>query len=174
VETDKIDSFGQAHELAPIVVNCTGLGSRELADDKLMHAVRGQVVILPNPGIDYFFQDNGISEELTYFIPHPSQLVLGGCAVPHDESLEPDLELAARIVERCAAIEPSLRALPVLELRTGLRPVRELVRLEVDMSYGRPVIHNYGHGGSGLTLSWGCASTVLAFVRALLPTGGFA
>jgi D-amino-acid oxidase len=168
IEIDKFDVFDQAHELAPIVVNCTGLGSRELAGDRLVHAVRGQLVILPNPGIDYFFQENGAAEEFTYFTPHSTRLVLGGCALPHDESLEPDEDLAARIVERCVAIEPRLRDLPVLELRTGLRPNRVSVRLEIDLSSGQPVIHNYGHGGSGLTLSWGCAATVLGYARALL------
>ena len=46
--------------------------------------------------------------------------------------------------------------------RVGLRPFRKSgVRLERDqLSDGRTVIHNYGHGGAGFTLSWGCAEEV--------------
>ena len=50
----------------------------------------------------------------------------------------------------------------------GLRPLRTKgVRLEMDpqlVDGGRRwinVIHNYGHGGSGVTLSWGCAKEVV-------------
>ncbi len=52
---------------------------------------------------------------------------------------------------------------PVLAERVGLRPFRKSgVRLERDrLRDGRTVIHNYGHGGSGFTLSWGCAREVL-------------
>jgi D-amino-acid oxidase len=55
--------------------------------------------------------------------------------------------------------------LPVLEsaeidagepVRVGLRPFRKgNVRLELEP--GTRIIHNYGHGGSGVTFSWGCA-----------------
>jgi D-amino-acid oxidase len=52
---------------------------------------------------------------------------------------------------------------PVLAERVGLRPFRKSgVRLERDqLRDGRAVIHNYGHGGGGFTLSWGCAREVL-------------
>jgi len=51
----------------------------------------------------------------------------------------------------------------VLAARVGLRPFRRSgVRLERDqLPDGRIVIHNYGHGGSGFTLSWGCAREVV-------------
>ena len=42
--------------------------------------------------------------------------------------------------------------------RVGLRPFRPQVRLEAEPSGSGPlVVHNYGHGGAGVTLSWGCA-----------------
>ena len=51
----------------------------------------------------------------------------------------------------------------VLRERVGLRPFRKSgVRLEKEkLGDGRTVIHNYGHGGSGFTLSWGCAEEVV-------------
>lgn len=168
VEISKIGSFSEINSAARLIVNCSGLGARELAADPLVRPIRGQLVVLPNPGIGYFFQDNGDAEESTYFLPHGSTVILGGCAIPDDENTEPDPALAARIMDRCAAIEPSLAGLEVLEVRTGIRPARTRVRVEVDWEFGTPVIHNYGHGGAGLTLSWGCAALVLAYARALL------
>jgi D-amino-acid oxidase len=54
----------------------------------------------------------------------------------------------------------------VLEQRVGLRPGRPEVRLDVEHPVpGCTVIHNYGHGGSGFTLAWGCAEEVLRLAR---------
>jgi D-amino-acid oxidase len=53
----------------------------------------------------------------------------------------------------------------------GLRPARPAVRLEaVPHAGGEPggVVHCYGHGGAGVTLSWGCADDVLTAVESLL------
>ena len=48
----------------------------------------------------------------------------------------------------------------VLRSLVGLRQFRRAVRLDRDGD----VVHCYGHGGSGVTLSWGCADDVLAAV----------
>ena len=55
---------------------------------------------------------------------------------------------------------PELADARVVGHRVGLRPVRSAVRLEAE---GR-VVHCYGQGGAGVTLSWGCADEVAALV----------
>ena len=59
------------------------------------------------------------------------------------------------------AIDPRLRTARILGHRVGLRPARPQVRLEAEGTasggHGCLVVHNYGHGGAGVTLSWGCA-----------------
>jgi D-amino-acid oxidase len=76
--------------------------------------------------------------------------------------------VAAAIIERCADLVPELRGVEVLEHLAGLRPVRPTVRLEAEPATGDTprVIHNYGHGGSGITLAWGCADDVAELARA--------
>jgi len=93
----------------------------------------------------------------------------GAVATVSEAACEPDRALAAHIVKACAAVEPRLGDAPVLAHRVGLRPVRPYVRLESEpLPGGRHVVHNYGHGGSGVTLSWGCALAVRDEVAALL------
>jgi D-amino-acid oxidase len=53
--------------------------------------------------------------------------------------------------------------------RAGVRPHRQVsYRLEPDphMIAGKLIIHNYGHGGAGITMSWGCAELVCEMVLA--------
>jgi len=159
VEPGRIDSFEELRGAARVLVNCTGLGSRRLVPDDRLYPTRGQLVIVDNPGISTFFQDNAEGEELTYLLPHRDEVVLGGSAV-HSESVEPDDAATEAILARCAAIEPLLGRATVRSVRVGLRPSRPLVRLEWADHDGVPVLHNYGHGGSGITLSWGCADEV--------------
>ncbi len=81
--------------------------------------------------------------------------------------MEPDPATAAAIFERCAWLEPRLRDAAILEHKVGLRPGRPAVRLEAEQhSSGKRLIHNYGHGGAGVTLSWGCADEVVRLARA--------
>jgi D-amino-acid oxidase len=162
IEIGEVSTFNAVAGPDELVVNCTGLGARDLVPDTDMSPTRGQLVVVENPGVDWFFQDHAEGEDLTYFLPHGEHVVLGGSAIPGSEDPVPDPAIAEGIVERCARIEPRLAKARILAHRVGLRPSRARVRVERADVDGCAVIHNYGHGGSGLTLSWGCAREVLA------------
>jgi D-amino-acid oxidase len=152
-----------------VIVNCTGSGAHELVPDPQVTPVRGQAVVVANPGVKEFFAGTGPGGELTYYFPHGDRVVLGGTEQPGDWNRQPDPQVARQIIAACTAIEPALEAAAVLEHRVGLRPVRPQVRLEaVQAADGTTVVHNYGHGGAGVTLSWGCASQATELVRAAL------
>ena len=143
---------------APVVVNCTGLAARELVPDPSVRPVRGQLVVVENPGIRTFVVSTDADGEMAYFFPQPGRLLLGGTAVEDDWSTEPDPAVAEAIVRRCAALRPEIAGARVLGHRVGLRPARDTVRLEREpLSGGRVLVHNYGHGGGGVTVAWGCA-----------------
>ncbi|KUN31995.1 amino acid oxidase [Streptomyces corchorusii] len=144
---------------APVVVNCTGLGARSLVPDPAVRPVRGQLVVVENPGVTSWFTSvDHASAASAYFIPQPGRLLLGGTAEEDDWSLAPDPATAEAIVARCAAVRPELAGARVLAHRVGLRPARESVRLERQpLPDGRVLVHNYGHGGAGVTVAWGCA-----------------
>jgi len=144
---------------SPVLVNCPGTGANQLVPDPDVIPVRGQVVVARNPGIGEFFVGVGADEDdLTYMFPHGEQIVLGGTEQPGNWSRDPDEATAARIIAACAALHPAIAGAPVLAHRVGLRPFRPAVRLEAEQSFaGITIVHNYGHGGAGVTLSWGCA-----------------
>jgi D-amino-acid oxidase len=154
---------------ARVVVNCVGLGARELVGDTSMEPIRGQIVRVSNPGLERFVLDEGNPEGVTYIVPRSADCVLGGTADEGEWDLEPDPETAAGILRRCTDLEPRLMDAEVLEHRVGLRPGRPEIRLErEDVAGGVPRVHNYGHGGSGITLSWGCAEETLKLVEEAL------
>jgi D-amino-acid oxidase len=150
---------------APVIVNCTGIGARRIVQDNDLVPVRGQVVIARNPGLSEFFVGAGDGpHDFSYYFPHGDLVLLGGTEEAGNWSLDPDPATAERILRDCAAAEPRLAGVEVLEHRVGLRPVRPSVRLAEESLDGRRVLHNYGHGGAGVTLSWGCAEDVAAAV----------
>ena len=159
----RLDTLDAALELAPLVVNTTGLGARELVDDDEVYAVRGQIVVCEQIGLDRVWLDEHDPAGTTYIIPRAHDIVLGGVADEHDERLGEDLDQSEAIVRRCVAIEPALAHAKRLGVRVGLRPCRPSVRLELQqLADGGKIIHDYGHGGAGVTVSWGCADEVLA------------
>jgi D-amino-acid oxidase len=154
---------------APVVVNCTGIGARALTGDDSLVPIRGQVVVAENPGIEEFYVDHGAPGDVDYVyaFPHGEVIVLGGTAQRGASDLAPRPDISARIMRDCAAVFPALRGARVITERVGLRPYRPEVRLEAEaLAGGRTLWHNYGHGGAGVTLSWGCAREITSAVLA--------
>ncbi|MFF8989436.1 FAD-dependent oxidoreductase [Streptomyces sp. NPDC014983] len=151
---------------ADVVVNCAGLGARSLTGDTTLRPVRGQLVLVENPGIGtYYTSVDHASPVAAYFIPQPYGLVLGGTAQEGDWSLEPDPATAEEIIARCARVRPEIAGARVLGHKVGLRPYRDVVRLERQpLPGGRTVVHSYGHGGAGVTVAWGCAREAAGLV----------
>ncbi|QIQ01633.1 NAD(P)/FAD-dependent oxidoreductase [Streptomyces liangshanensis] len=158
---------------APVVVNCSGLGARELAADASVRPVRGQLVVVANPGIDeWFVSAVAGAAETTYMLPQPYGVLLGGTSTDNAWDLSAHPADAAAIVARCARIRPDLAGARVLEHRVGLRPARPRVRLEaVPLPGGGRLVHNYGHGGAGVTVAWGCAEDAARLVAGPGPAG---
>jgi len=157
-------SVGQLEPLlleASLVVNCTGLGARELVKDDDLHPIRGQIVRVEPGTCERFVQAGGKASPLAYVIPRPDCTVLGGTADEGVWDLNVDPATSQAILERCRAIEPELAKAKVLSEAVGLRPGRSEVHLDTVRRPGGIIIHNYGHGGGGVTLSWGCADEVV-------------
>jgi D-amino-acid oxidase len=153
--------FNNLEDVSPefdLVINCAGIGAKSLVDDRDLESHRGQVVIVPKLDLPHAVVCD--DAPLTYAIPRANDCVFGGTNdVSDDQTI--DSATTARIVAECS------RALGIsppkpLTARVGLRPFRKTgVRVEREaLQDKRAVIHNYGHGGSGVTLSWGCANAV--------------
>src|SRR2546423_718640 len=142
-----------------LVINCAGIGARELAHDVDLEPHRGQVAIVPK--IDHLKCAIVCDDDpLMYAISRTNDCVFGGTNDVSDD-LTADSATTKAIVAECSRIL-EIEKPRVLRERVGLRPFRRSgVRLEKEkLRDGRTVIHNYGHGGSGFTLSWGCAEDI--------------
>ena len=139
-----------------LIVNCTGFGARALVGDEELQPGHGVAVVAPRPAIDFAIVTARAADSLMYVIPRAADCILGG----YDSPVPPAESEIAAIVERCRAAVPQVSG-EILAVRRGIRPVRPSARLERE---GR-VIHNYGHGGAGFTVSWGCAAEVLKLVE---------
>jgi D-amino-acid oxidase len=155
IRFSKLEELSAANDL---VINCSGIGARTLVPDNDLEPHRGQIAIVPKLDLPYAVVCD--DPPLMYAIPRPDDCVFGGTNEISDRfATDPDRTL--RIVAECSRVlgieQPS-----VVAERVGLRPFRKSgVCLGTDkLEDGRAVIHNYGHGGAGFTLSWGCAQRV--------------
>jgi D-amino-acid oxidase len=163
VRFEKLEDLGREFD---VIINCSGIGAKNLVHDVDLEPHRGQVVIVPkidNLSCAIVCDD----PPLMYAIPRANDCVFGGT---NELSDKPDVDPAvtARIVAECSRVL-NIDNPKVLTARVGLRPFRKSgVWLRPDrLRDGRTVIHNYGHGGSGFTLSWGCAQAVLKLIQTL-------
>nr|XP_036231003.1 D-aspartate oxidase [Bactrocera oleae] len=145
------------------IINCSGLGSRECVKDNGMFPVRGQVSRVKANWLYYALLDE--SDDGNYIIPNCETVVLGGTHQVDDSNTKVCPNDKAFIVNGCRKILPSLEHAQQLYDWVGLRPGRDALRLEAEQGGKKIVIHNYGHGGSGVTLAWGCAEDVLQLLK---------
>lgn len=165
----KITSLDEICSREEVVVNCSGLGSRDLCKDDKSYPIRGQIVRTTNPGITRIINVESGPLSLSYIVPRSNDCILGGTAQDNDWNLGINHDTAKEILRKCTILEPKLKHAEILEHRVGLRPGRKQVRLETEMVTEEcTVIHNYGHGRAGFTLSWGCSEDVARLVRKVI------
>jgi D-amino-acid oxidase len=151
-------------ERAEVVVNASGLGSRLMAGDLAVRPVRGQVVYVDQVGVDRWWLDGSADAGPVYVVPRSKDIVVGGTDDEDAWDRSPDPDVAKRILERATELVPELARARVVGHKVGLRPARPQVRLEAEQRGDTRVVHCYGHGGAGVTLSWGCADDVAELV----------
>ncbi|MEQ2172647.1 hypothetical protein GOODEAATRI_023262, partial [Goodea atripinnis] len=129
----------------------------------------GQVLKVDAPWLTHFIRDG---DGKTYIYPGIHSVTIGGTRQEGDWRLHVDKGDTDGILDRCSRLEPSLKKAKVLSEWVGLRPSRRNPRVEREwlQLQGRmvPVVHNYGHGGWGVTIAWGTALDALELVRQCL------
>jgi D-amino-acid oxidase len=162
----QISSFDEAFALSNIVVNCAGIGAIQLANDRDLHPGRGQVVRIKRQEHHKAMVDATQEPKLAYVIPRINDTILGGTYEKNDFYSEPRPDEIDAIIERCQSIQPDLvcTQADILDSKCGLRPLRSSVRVEKEKSGDKNLYHNYGHGGSGFTIAWGCAEEICSLI----------
>ncbi|HXH77527.1 FAD-dependent oxidoreductase [Nocardioides sp.] len=165
----RVSRLDEVLDLAPdVVVNASGMAAGALVGDDTVFPVRGQIVRVSNPGVHLSVRDEHHPGGRAYVHPRSEDCILGGTLDVGDWHTEPDPAETAAILERCIDIAPRLADAEVLESVVGLRPGRREVRVELDEDLlPVPVVHDYGHGGAGITIGWGCGEDVASLVGEL-------
>lgn len=159
----EVKNLSEINDAADWVINCTGLAAGKLTGDKDVFPIRGQILKVGNQfGVPFLADDDG-PNALAYIFPRKDCTVLGGTAQVNNDDESPNEIDAEGILRRCSNLVPALATAVVKSVAVGLRPGRTTIRLERE-PIGN-IIHNYGHGGGGYTVSWGCAFEVVELLR---------
>ena len=165
----RISRLSELYAENQIIVNCTGLGASELCGDEQVYFNRAQVVRTNNPGICRGYADVSGPLNLAYIIPRTHDCILGGTADKNKGSERLNRAKTQEILYKCQQLEPALQEVKYAKPIVGRRPERSRVCLKREQVSARcVVIHNYGHGGAGFTVSWGCADEVVRLAESSL------
>lgn len=78
----------------PVIMNCTGLGARDLVGDAELIPIKGQLsVLLPQPEIDYT-----VLQDHYYMFPRRDGILLGGTFERNESDLAPNREAEKRVI----------------------------------------------------------------------------
>ena len=156
---DDLDALTKDYDL---VINCSALGAGKLCNDTTITPVRGQVVLLePIPDMPIYL-DN---EKLLYVVPRKDAIIVGGTYEVGVATEVTEPSTLERLLNNACEALPVLKKQAVIGSWAGVRPYRPEVRVEKEAK--KNIIHNYGHGGSGFTLAFGCAESVCKLVETI-------
>ena len=143
---------------ADVVFNCTGLGAREICGDTSVYPIKGQLAAVgPHPEMDW-----SISADGSYIYPRRNDTIVGGTVEHHEEDESTDAKKILEIMNKANRLVPGIDQERILWTSACMRPFRQDgIRLEREPGVDKVIIHNYGHGGAGVTLSWGSAEVAL-------------
>jgi D-amino-acid oxidase len=163
IEQGEVQVLADLAAKGRLIINCAGLGAKALTNDEGLYPIRGQIVRVTAVADKTSFVDEFSARGLAYVVPRRNDTIIGGTAQVGDWNLTADPQTAEEILLKCRQLQPALAGVEILEHAVGLRPGRDRIRLECEaLGEDCVVIHNYGHGGAGFTLSWGCADEVTA------------
>ena len=151
----KIESLEEVSALNTVVVNCSGLGAKELCNDDELLPMRGQILRCKKMDLKSC-ADSTKQGALSYVINRSEDCVIGGTDYINDWNISVEQSDTKLIVDRLIEGGLSDKAPEIIEEIVGLRPKRSAVRFEFDKNHTN-IFHNYGHGGAGFTVAWGCA-----------------
>jgi D-amino-acid oxidase len=163
---EEISNFSDLSNKYDAVVNCTALGSRALCNDAELIPVRGQVALLQTTSRQTdLYLDN---ETPLYVVPRQDAIIVGGTYEENEDKEITEHHTISRLTQNAFDVFPFLAAQPILGSWAGLRPFRPTVRVE--HQNGTNIFHNYGHGGSGFTISYGTAKEIVKMVDKYFTT----
>ena len=167
----QVQDIAEVSDSVDLLVNCSGLGARELFGDTEVFPIRGQTVLVEKWSDTAFFMDQTDDDAPGYIFTRAHDCLLGGTVEPNQGDTTPSDAIHEDILARCAAMAPEVLTAKVLNKSVGLRPGRTQLRLQrEDRPNGHPtILHNYGHGGSGFTISWGCARQIVNWTQDIFP-----
>ncbi|KGO58304.1 D-amino-acid oxidase [Penicillium expansum] len=168
---------------ADVIVNATGLGAKDLLNDQDVYPVRGAIRRIDNVHHSQFRHLNdaylvpaqiapdGLPSKTVFIVPRNDDILYVGSIIqPHNDTmnLTPESPEVLQMWDRAGDFMPSLLHAGLVNhfpFGQGLRPfTKKNVKVRADEECAFPLVHNYGHGGSGWTLGVGTAHSAVFIV----------